>query len=303
MNLSTMLIAGVALALFIALPAALCIAGSWRAPAARAPARRWNIRLSLASMLLYVLAFNLTFFIQEFFLALPKALTPGLRVTLYHNNHTWEGTSPLAALFQGTGALATCVSALVCASLLAFAGVRSATLRMFLLWMALCGAFMALPQVAVGALSAGSDLGMAMGYFHLGTVARTAAGLAAMAAMPVIGLLLARAWLAGSGGADGPANVRERARFVFSTVTLPALVALPVIVVFRVPRSWLEVLFLPVVVTWFGTIWIQAGACWLDSRRRLPAGEPRVSLMLPLLAALALLLIFQLVLRPGIRLG
>ena len=75
MNLSTMLIAGVALALFIALPAALCIAGSWRAPAARAPARRWNIRLSLASMLLYVLAFNLTFFIQEFFLALPKALT------------------------------------------------------------------------------------------------------------------------------------------------------------------------------------------------------------------------------------
>src|SRR5690242_20981924 len=114
MKFSTMLIAGVALALLVVLPSVLCIAGLKRAPAARLPKRRWDIRLSLASMLLYVLAFNLTFFIQEFFLALPKALTPGLSVTLYHNNQIWQGTSPLVALFQGTGALATCISALVC---------------------------------------------------------------------------------------------------------------------------------------------------------------------------------------------
>ena len=35
------------------------------------------------SMLAYVLAFNLTFFIQELFLVLPKALVPGLQPTLY----------------------------------------------------------------------------------------------------------------------------------------------------------------------------------------------------------------------------
>jgi len=303
MTFSMMLIAGVALALFVVLPSALCIAGLARAPAARQPKQRWDMRLSLASMLLYVLAFNLTFFIQEFFLALPKAFTPGLRVMLYHNNQIWQGTSPLAALFQGTGALATCISALVCALLLAFADVRSVTWRLFLLWMVVCGAFMALPQVAVGALSAGGDLGMAMGYFHLGINAKTALALTALAAMPVIGLLLARAWLALCAGADGSANARERARFVFRTVTLPAIAALPVIVAFRVPRSWLEVLFLPVVVTWFGTIWIQAGACWLDSPYRPKAGDPRVSLMLPFLAALVLLLVFQVILRPGIRLG
>jgi hypothetical protein len=57
-------------------------------------------------VLLYTLAFNLTFFIQELFLVVPKALTPGLRPTLFHNNHLWQGEHPLASLFQGTGALA-----------------------------------------------------------------------------------------------------------------------------------------------------------------------------------------------------
>jgi hypothetical protein len=34
---------------------------------------------AIGSTLLYTLAFNLTFFIQELFLVVPKALTPGLR--------------------------------------------------------------------------------------------------------------------------------------------------------------------------------------------------------------------------------
>jgi hypothetical protein len=70
------------------------------------PATPWNWTLTINSALLYALAFNLTFFIQELFLVLPKALTPGLRPTLFHNNHTWQGDNPLANLLQGTGALA-----------------------------------------------------------------------------------------------------------------------------------------------------------------------------------------------------
>jgi len=65
-----------------------------RTPATRAPPastpREW--RLTIASALVYAVAFNVTFFVQELFLVLPKAFTPGLRPTLYHNNHTWEGT-------------------------------------------------------------------------------------------------------------------------------------------------------------------------------------------------------------------
>jgi hypothetical protein len=63
-------------------------------------------KLAVNSALLYALAFSLIFFIQELFLVVPKALTPGLRPTLFHNNHQWDGDNPLAALFQGTGALA-----------------------------------------------------------------------------------------------------------------------------------------------------------------------------------------------------
>ena len=75
-------------------------------PGGNLMALRPTWRLPIASALLYTLAYNLTFFIQELFLVVPKALTPGLRPTLFHNNHTWQGDHPLASLFQGTGALA-----------------------------------------------------------------------------------------------------------------------------------------------------------------------------------------------------
>ncbi len=53
--------------------------------------RRWDWTLVLQSALLCAFAFNLIFFIQELFLVVPKALTPGLRPTLFHNNHHWTG--------------------------------------------------------------------------------------------------------------------------------------------------------------------------------------------------------------------
>ena len=153
-------------------PTALALAGWFTARRARPPAAlgrcaRWRWRWTLMSALLYVFAFNLTFFIQELFLVLPKALTPGLRPTLFHNNHRWEGEHPLASLFQGTGALATLLAGGVCAWLLWRGAGKSAAARLFLFWMAYSGIFMALPQVAIGAVSTQSDLGMAMAYLCL----------------------------------------------------------------------------------------------------------------------------------------
>jgi hypothetical protein len=113
-----------------------------RAPrAVLGSAGAWNWRLTICSALLYVLAFNLTFFVQELFLVLPKALTPGLRPTLFHNNHRWEGEHPLASLLQGTGALAILASGVVCALLLRRGRGRSGTARLFLIWMAYNGFF------------------------------------------------------------------------------------------------------------------------------------------------------------------
>jgi hypothetical protein len=253
-------------------------------------------RLMFVSTLAFALAFNLTFFIQELFLVLPKALTPGLRPTLFHNNHTWSGSHPLEDLFQGTGALATVISGAACWALLARGRGRTEATRLLLLWMMYAGLFMALPQVVVGAVSDASDLGHAMSYFALATGARTALALAALLAMPWLALRLSRHFLALS--PDARSAPRDRTRFMFHAATLPALLGIALVVPFRVPREWLEVLIVPVAVVVAGVPWMQAGA-W----RATSAGIPSPRAVSPfglILALAALLAIFQLVLRRGI---
>jgi hypothetical protein len=281
-------------------PLALAIGGWLRfrpEPRAQGAGAGWRWSLVLTSTLACTLAFNLTFFIQELFLVLPKALTPGLAPTLFHNNHTWFGTHPLAELFQGTGALATIVSAAICGALLARGAGRTGATRLFLLWMTYCGFLMALPQVAVGALSDASDLGRAMVYLRLGDTAKLVLAVLALAAMPLIALRLSRAFLALAAHAPGTAGAR--AGFVFQVAALPALLALVLIIPFRVPREIVEVVIVPVAVMVVGVPWIQAGAMWNTGVSPRPA---QASGLAPLLVATLLLLaIFQLVLRPGIH--
>lgn len=281
-------------------PLLLASAGWFRARTEPAtPVVAWDTRLTLLSVLLYTLAFNLVFFVQELFLVLPKAFTPGLRPTLFHNNHRWEGEHALASLFQGTGALATFALGLGCLFLLRRGVGRATAPRLFLIWLAYCGVFMALPQVVVGALSSGSDVGMAMDYFGLSAIAKNIAALLALAAIPLFAREFSRHLL---GLASKPAQLASagtRSLFIFQTATLPALAAIVLILPFRVPREWIEVMFLPVVVAGVGMFWIQSGAWRLRTVKA--TGLPvAISLAYPLGAAIALLLIFQLLLRPGI---
>ena len=57
-------------------------------------ARGWNWRLTISSGLLYALAFNLIFFIQELFLVVPKALTPGLQADALPQQSSLGGRAP-----------------------------------------------------------------------------------------------------------------------------------------------------------------------------------------------------------------
>lgn len=284
-------------------PVVLGLAGWMNGRRAASPQRppHWpSWRPTLVSALLYALAFDLAFFIQELFLVLPKALTPGLRPTLFHNNHSWQGEHPLAPLFQGTGAVATLVTGLACALWLRGRRRGSATVRLFAFWMTYAGVYMALPQVVVGALSPLSDLGMAMGYLQLGPGARAAAALVALAAFPLAALWLLHPLLDLAQAEDHVENPLGRTRFVFRMVTLPALAALPLIVAFRIPRDWIEVLVVPVAVTAAGVPWLQAAA-W-RARDAAPSRVPAVwSARGPAAAVFLLLLVFQTVLRPGVR--
>jgi hypothetical protein len=276
--------------------------GARRAPAdARPdPAVPWNWTLSITSALLYTLAFNITFFIQELFLVLPKALTPGLRPTLFHNNHRWDGDSPLTSLLQGTGALAIFLTGIGCALLLRRGPDRSPTIRLFLIWMVYNGFLQSLPQVIIGAVVPENDVGMAMAYLHLGATAKTAAALLALAAIPWVGLRLTGPLL---NLAQDPAQItgaRARTRFVFQVATVPAMTAILLIIPFRIPRNWIEVIMVPVVVTVIGIAWLQAGA-WRVSGAKAGSSFGAPSVAYALGAVLLLLLVFQFLLRPGIR--
>jgi hypothetical protein len=263
--------------------------------------RPWDWELTLASLLLYVLAFNLTFFIQELFLVIPKALTPGLRPILFHNNHTWTGENPLAGLLQGTGALAILATGLFCAVLLKVRAARSAGVRLFLIWMTYNGLMQSLPQVVIGSVEPENDVGMAMGYLHLGVAAKTAAALVALAAIATAALSLRGSLLGLAKNAGDINGNRSRSAFMFRVATMPALAAILLIIPFRVPRNWVEVAAVPVVVTVIGTAWMQAGAWAVSNVKVSGAALGPKSIAYAVGALLILLLVFQLVLRAGVR--
>lgn len=299
MTNTTGLLAAAAL-VAIVLPVAWWMKGAW-AGRDDALSSAWSWRAVSGSALACVLAFNLTFFVQEIFLVVPKAFTPGLQPTLFHNNHMWKGEHPLAALFQGTGALATAVIGLLCLYAVRRGAGRTPAARMFGVWMAYCGLLMALPQVVIGALSSGSDVGMAMDYLRMTPMAKTVAAVLALAAIPCVALALVRPVIE-IGGEDAT-TPRSRARRVFQYIVLPSLIAMLLVVPFRVPREWIEVVLLPVLVLLPGVLWMQAAA-WraTASSSTVPATRVQGNWSLGRLAAAAivLLLVFQCVLRPGV---
>jgi hypothetical protein len=259
----------------------------------------WDSRLIISSALLYALAFNLIFFIQELFLVVPKALTPGLRPTLFHNNHQWEGDNPVAALFQGTGALAAFLAATAFAFWLKRFPPRSTSVRLFVIWMAFHGFFESLPQVVVGAVFARNDVGMAMNYLRLTPVAKSAAALITLVAIAAIAIGLTRPLLELARYPVDIHTAEKRTRFIFHLATLPALIAIPLIILFRVPGTTDQVAIVPVAVTVIGISWMQASA-WCVTKTRAGGASPVRSIRYPLVAVTVLFLIFQLVLRPGI---
>jgi hypothetical protein len=166
--------------------------------------------------------------------------------------------------------------------------------------MAYNGFLQSLPQVVIGSIEPENDVGMAMDYLHFGTPAKTVAALVALTAIPAVALWLRRPLLGVAGDPVLIAGGRARMRFVFNIATLPALAAILLIIPFRVPRNWIEVVAVPVVVTLIGIAWIQAGARAVEGVKASGVLKSN-SMAYAFSALLILLLVFQIILRPGIR--
>ena len=258
----------------------------------------WDWTLVLGSVLFCALAFDLTFFFQELFLVIPKAMLPGVHATLYHNNHGWTGSDPRVELLQGTGAIADLVIGLLFCALLAGASQRSTTTKLFLFWMAFQGLYQCLSQVVIGALVPGNDVGRALKYLEFGGGAKIAIAVLALIAMIAAGIWLMRMAIHLVATAAETASGGARLGFIFSAVSLPALVSVLVLIPFREPRNIVEVAILPAIVMLSGVIWIQAGAGFGPVSSQ-PA-RPAPSLAIPAGALLLVMAFFQLVLKPGI---
>jgi hypothetical protein len=247
----------------------------------------------VGSILLATLAFNLTFFWQELWLVIPKALTPGLHPVLYHNDHEWTGDSPIAELLQGTGAIATMASGLLFTAVLAQSGKLSPTWQVFAFWMAFQGLFQSLSQFAIGAVVPGNDVGRALSYLGFSFVAHSVLLAVTVAAMAVAGRLLAALMPAGliPGKAFG-----TRSSMLALCATGAAVVALSV--PFRVPRNLVEVLMVPAIVNLIGVAWLLLGATFVT--RRVSKDDLRApTVAIPVAMLIALLVFFQAVLRGG----
>jgi hypothetical protein len=258
----------------------------------------WDWRLIIASVLFCTLAFNLVFFGQELLLTLPKAFVPGVHVTLYHNNHKWTGDNPILSLLQGTGGLADLAMGLIFAVWLDRAGARSMTMRLFLFWMAIQGLYQGLSQLVIGAIVPGNDMGMAFGYLGLGAGTKRFIAVLGLTAMVAVGFWLARTAVRLLATTSESLSAGARMGFLFRIAMLPALVSGPLLIPFRTPRNMIELVIFPSLLMVFGAIWIWIGAGLSPATPR-PA-RPSASLVIPLAALILLLLLFQLILRPGI---
>jgi hypothetical protein len=240
------------------------------------------------AVLLCTLAFNLTFFWQELWLVIPKALTPGLSPILYHNDHDWTGSSPVAPLLQGTGALATLCSGLGSLALLRGWRNGSTGARLFLWWLAFQGLFQSLTQFAIGSLLPGNDVGRALAWLGAGAAAKIAVCGASVVAMAGAGIGLASRAPAGTDG------TRASALALLATAAGCVVLSVP----FREPRDLVEVAMIPAIVNLVGIGWVVFGA---TLARGPAAGRDAPGVAWPLLGLVMLLAVFQLVLRPGIR--
>ena len=253
-----------------------------------------SARPRLASVLLCTLAFNLTFIWQELWLVLPKAMA-GLSPVLFHNDHDWAVRATIADLLQGTGALATLASGLVALVVLSMAAQRlSATWRLFVWWLAFQGLFQSLTQLEIGAILPGNDVGRALAYLGATALAKTLLRTVAVLAMALAGIALASRAPPGLAPADA---VGQRA-FAWSLL-LAALGCVLLSVPLREPRELVEVVLIPIFVNVIGVGWVVFGA-W-PGRVREAGADVALSRAGPAAALVAVLLVFQLVLRPGVH--
>jgi len=249
------------------------------------------------SAVLYALAYNLIFFVQELFLAWGKYML-GLRAYLYHNNHGWEGTHEMTSLMQGFGALAIFITGIVFLVLLFWIRRSSKWYALFVFWMAYHGLIQSLRQISSGVVAPSTDVGQAMGYLGVSFNQGLFLSTLSILFMVVVCMGLSKKLMEYAPQEEMINHPVKQFRFIFRAAILPAIMGTLLIVPFRLP-PWSQVIG-PIMIMLIGIPWILAFSWRINSVSQKGNRVNFKIAVFPLVTLIILLGIFQLILARGI---
>lgn len=265
------------------------------APAQPEPVAWWPGVLNAS--LCFALAFNLVYFVQEFFLAWPKALLPGVEAVVYHNNHGWRGDHPDVLIYQGAGAVAIAVMAALLIALGLALGRRLKGWAPMLWWTVALASGLGLVQFVIAAMHPDNDVGQAFDALQLSPLSRNLIAAICAAGLIGVGLLLARAFLS-LAPVGSVATARSRVLYLLKFMLIPLLAGTLIAWANRAPP--LGHLTMPLFSGLAILPWVLAAAVLP------PAPEPVTDRLhrgvdLPLIGvSIVVLLLFRLVLAQGV---
>lgn len=255
--------------------------------------------LIINSAVLYALAFNTIFFIQELFLALGKKWL-GLKAYLYHNNHNWEGYHPMEGLAQGYGAAAIFITGVICLVIARRIKLSTHWLQLFFLWMAFQGLAQSLPQFITAAMAPDTDTGQAYTYLGIADQVGLLISIAGIILMLLIGMAYSQYLLQLAPSNNDTANASRRFNYIFRIGVAASIIGIMLIIPFRI-MPWSRATA-PLFVTLLSIPMVFANAWKAKPGYTINSEVNRKIFIWPVIFLIILLLIFQLILAKGVEL-
>jgi hypothetical protein len=257
-----------------------------------------GIALIINSAVLYALAFNLIFFIQEFFLALGKRWL-GLKAVLYHNNHNWYGSHPMEGLAQGYGAAAIFITAIICFIIARTMKNSKHWVQLFFLWIAFQGFAQSIPQFITAFMAPDTDTGQAFTYLGLSQTTGWIISITGIALMLFIGSLFTKYLLQLAPSASITENAGSRFGYLLRIALVASVIGVILIIPFRI-MPW-DRATAPVFVTLLSIPMVFAHAWKIKPLAPISSDINKKVFIVPIVMLILLLLIFQLILAKGVE--
>ena len=258
-----------------------------------------NYTTMVNSAVLYALAFNLIFFLQELFLVLGKNAI-GLKSFLYHNNHNWEGEHPMASLMQGSGALSIFLIGLICLVIFRFISKSKSIWKLFVLWLAFHGLIQSMPQVTIAYLDPGTDVGEALvGYLNLSQPILIILAIASIIATALVNIWFSKQLLGFASSDIDLDSPKARFKYIRYIAVGAAIIGSILVIPFRIlPISQA---ITPFIIFVFSIPWIWSSAAL---SKHIKCTSNRINEKIywsPMVLLVLLLIFFRLVLAPGVE--